>query len=104
MTFTFPWRTRKVKHPVAIKLFYEDPQARETMGVILGMTDGGVTYLTDLLVVEKYRGKGIGTLLVEQFIEAAKDTTIVLLTADANDFYKKFGFEERAALVRKPKQ
>lgn len=101
MSLLFPWRVPWRKKPI------EEPSELafelDAIGFIRGMTDGEVTYLTDLYVMPAQRVKGHGRELIERFIDAAKDTTIVVLTRDAAEFYKKFGFEERTALIRRPK-
>jgi GNAT superfamily N-acetyltransferase len=71
------------------------------VGIVNGMTDGEVTYLTDLYVEPRYQRRGYGTGLMNQFLELAKGTTIVLLTAEATEFYRRFGFTERTAMVRR---
>ncbi len=57
-----------------------------------------VSYIVDLIILEKYRGKGIGTKLVQGLAKSAK-TTYVSLTNDPSkpglkEFYKKAGFKE----------
>jgi len=63
-----------------------------------------VTYLCDLFVDEAHRRQGIGTRLMERLLEhpQVRNTTVVLLTQGAEDFYRKFGFVERTAMVRRP--
>lgn len=57
-----------------------------------------VSYVVDLIILEKYRGKGIGKKLVQELAKSAK-TTFVSLTNDPKnqglkEFYKKAGFKE----------
>lgn len=57
-----------------------------------------VSYIVDLVVLEKHRGKGIGKKLVQELARSAK-TTFVALTNDSKnqglkEFYKKAGFKE----------
>ena len=100
-TLRFPWRTRRILTPHPIHV-----QAKNGLGTVIGeaygMTDGGVTYLTDMAVDESVRGFGYGRLLMEKFIERAGNTTIILMTDGAEGFYAKFGFIERIAMIRRP--
>lgn len=52
-------------------------------------------YIVDVVVDSHYRSMGIGNLLIEAIInnEILKDLRGLLMTKDAQDFYKKFGFE-----------
>jgi N-acetylglutamate synthase-like GNAT family acetyltransferase len=53
-------------------------------------------YLMDLFIFEAYRGKGLGTELVQHIIEHP-DLQVrlwFLSTKDAHGLYKKFGFTE----------
>ncbi len=54
-------------------------------------------YLCDVIVDEKYRGKGLGKRLVDRIAnkeEKLKGLHGHLLTADAQGLYSKFGFSE----------
>jgi GNAT superfamily N-acetyltransferase len=78
-------------------------------GKVIGLTrvsgDGGYTlFITDVIVLPEYQGKGIGkTLMVEaikwiknQFLEKGQQVFVNLMaTRGKEPFYKKFGFEER---------
>ena len=77
----------------------------ELVGALRFITDRAtVTYLCDTIVDEAHRGQGIGTRLMQMFLEHpdVKGTTIVLLTQGAEEFYRKFGFAERTAMIRRP--
>lgn len=57
-----------------------------------------VSYIVDIIILEKYRGKGIGKKLVQELANSAK-TKYVSLTNDPakqglKEFYKKAGFKE----------
>ncbi len=59
---------------------------------------GQVMYLEDILVTESLRGKGIGKMLIERLIAAAKEKGFKRITWQVLDwnepainFYKKFG-------------
>jgi ribosomal protein S18 acetylase RimI-like enzyme len=66
-------------------------------------------YLTDVVVSEADRGRGIGSFLVECIVahpELQGFRRLALLTQDAQDLYRRFGFEEGSAgaiyMERKP--
>jgi ribosomal protein S18 acetylase RimI-like enzyme len=59
------------------------------------VSDGAsVTYLADVYVLPEYRGRGLGTELVRESVEAGpyKDTRWLLHTRDAHSLYERFGF------------
>lgn len=51
-------------------------------------------YLTDVIIASTYRGQGIGKCLLEQIVNDVRFNGMysVLLTKDAESFYKKYGF------------
>ena len=99
MRFRPPWRKRACERARTLCILSRDGPT--VVGIVNGMTDGEVTYLCDLYVLEKYRGQGRGKELLQQFLKAAEGTTIVLLTSEASGFYEKFGFVRREAMVWK---
>lgn len=59
-------------------------------------------YLDDLVVDEKYRGRGIGSKLLQQIVSHAKEKGAAYLDLssrerreEGNNLYEKFGFEKR---------
>lgn len=69
------------------------------LGRIIG--DGAISFvLTDVCVLEEYRNKGVGTLIMEALIDyykknAPKDSFFILMAkGNAKFLYKKFGFKE----------
>lgn len=63
-------------------------------------------YLDDLVVDEAYRGKGIGTKLLQKIVDGAKEKGAAYLDfssrprrEEGNNLYEKFGFEKRNANV-----
>ncbi len=59
---------------------------------------GKMLYLDDLVVNEKYRGKGIGSLLIEQLFKIAKEEAVKIIKWEVLDWnepainlYKKLG-------------
>ena len=74
-------------------------------GYIFGNTNGGVAYLDDIIVSHKYRGKGIGKILLKKFEEIARKNkchAYLLATRDKHSgaivFYKKEGYAVEAKL------
>jgi GNAT superfamily N-acetyltransferase len=73
----------------------------EIIGLTRIVTDGGYfNYLSDVIVLPEYQGRGIGRLLMEKAMEYLKNRITldncmyVALTAaaDKESFYQKFGF------------
>lgn len=97
----FPWRKRSLRKPRQIYCQSCDDKG-EVVGVIAGMTDGEVTYLTDLFVQEKHRREGRGHALVEKFLSHTEGTTVILLTQQP-EFYWRHGFiRTNQAMIRRP--
>ncbi|MFT3740819.1 MAG: GNAT family N-acetyltransferase [Breznakibacter sp.] len=66
---------------------------------------GHISYMYAMIVDEKYRGKGFGTILIEEAIRDSKNKGSKRLELDsgfhrekAHEFYIKLGFEKRAFL------
>ena len=53
-------------------------------------------YIVDVIVDATYRSNGIGNMLIEAIVTYEPLQTLrgLLITKDAQDLYKKFGFEE----------
>lgn len=72
---------------------------------------GEISYMYAMVVDEKYRGKGFGTLLIKEAIKDSKNRGLKRLELDsgfhrekAHEFYIKLGFEKRAFLFSHPLQ
>jgi len=66
---------------------------------------GYISYMYAMVVDEKYRGKGFGTMLINEAIQDSKNKGLKRLELDsgfhrekAHEFYMKLGFEKRAFL------
>jgi len=66
---------------------------------------GYISYMYAMVVDEKQRGKGFGTMLINESIKDSKDKGLKRLELDsgfqrekAHEFYMKLGFEKRAFL------
>ena len=83
---------RSIAHSLCFSLFHRDRQ----VGVARVLTDHGATsYLCDLVVDAGHRARGLGTWVVERVLDhpAVRDTRVLLITRDAQAFYRKLGFE-----------
>lgn len=72
---------------------------------------GYISFMYAMVVDEKYRGKGYGTMLVQKAINDSKAGGMKRLELDsafhrekAHEFYLKMGFEKRAFLFSHPLQ
>ena len=66
---------------------------------------GYISYMYAMVVDENHRGKGFGTMLIQESIESSKEKGLKRLELDsgfhrekAHEFYVKLGFEKRAFL------
>ncbi|BBE20025.1 acetyltransferase, GNAT family [Aquipluma nitroreducens] len=66
---------------------------------------GYISYMYAMVVDENYRGKGFGTMLINEAIQDSKNKGLKRLELDsafhrekAHEFYLKLGFEKRAFL------
>ena len=73
--------------------------------ILVFYANGVVSELHELVVDEPYRGRGAGRLLVEAVVARARTAGAVEITVPtrtACDYYRKFGFEETATLMKLP--
>ncbi|WP_158856757.1 GNAT family N-acetyltransferase [Lunatibacter salilacus] len=59
-----------------------------------------IAYLGDVYILEEHRGKGISKWLIETIMNLSELQGLrrwILLTGDAHELYRKFGWEEIAA-------
>jgi GNAT superfamily N-acetyltransferase len=79
---------------------------QEQIGFARVVTDYTVfSWLSDVVIKDGYRGRGLGGWLVECILEHPQisGTQFVLQTTDAAGLYKKFGFQANEKLMtRKP--
>ena len=64
-----------------------------------------VTVITDLIIDESLRGKGLGTWLLRCIVDhpELKKTSMTLGTPDQDSFYSKFDFDRSSVLHRVPR-
>ncbi len=67
--------------------------------------EGLISYMYAMVIDEKYRGKGYGTMLIQEAIRSSKHQGMKRLELDsafhrekAHEFYSNLGFEKRAYL------
>jgi len=70
---------------------------------------GYISYMYAMVVDEKHRGKGFGTMLIDESIKDSREKGLKRLELDsgfhrgkAHEFYEKLGFEKRAFLFSYP--
>ena len=70
---------------------------------------GYISYMYAMVIEEKYRGKGFGTMLIEESLKDSKAKGLKRMELDsafhrekAHEFYVKLGFEKRAFLFSYP--
>jgi GNAT superfamily N-acetyltransferase len=92
---------RSVRHSLCFGLY--DPAGRQ-VGFARAVTDRATyAYLADVFVLEEAQGRGLGTWLTE-CVMAHPDLQglrrFALVTRDAHDLYRKFGFDALASPER----
>lgn len=84
---------RSIEHSMPFGVF----RGEEQVGFARVITDRATfAYLADVFVVEAWKGKGLGTWLMEIIVAHPELQGLrrwVLLTRDAHALYRKFGFE-----------
>ncbi len=70
---------------------------------------GYISYMYAMVIDEKYRGKGFGTMLIKESLKDSKAKGLKRMELDsafhrekAHEFYVKLGFEKRAFLFSYP--
>jgi GNAT superfamily N-acetyltransferase len=65
---------------------------------------GPTSWVDEVLVVEPFRGKGVGRLLMQAFERWSRDASCVLVslaTRGAAGFYERIGYESKASYFKK---
>lgn len=96
------WAAKRSVEAIAESLRYSTCLALirndgRTIGFVRAITDHSVnSYLCDFVVVEDYRGKGVGTWMLETLMAHPHlaRTGQYLITLDAMAFYEKHGFAQ----------
>jgi GNAT superfamily N-acetyltransferase len=91
---------RSIEHSLCFGIYKDSKQ----VGFARVITDHATyAYLADVFIVEEHRGKGLSRWLMECIVghpELQGLRRWALVTQDAHDLYKKFGFEE----IRSPQR
>lgn len=84
---------KSLENSLCFSLFFRDTQ----IGLIRVITDHATfAYLCDVIIAEDYRHGGLGTWFLECVFEYPDFKNLrrwCLVTKDAHDFYRKFGFD-----------
>lgn len=87
---------RSMRHSLSFGVLRGD----RTVGFARAVTDRATfAYLADVVIDEAERGHGLGAWLVETILSHPELRGLrrwLLVTRDANDFYRRFGFREVA--------
>jgi GNAT superfamily N-acetyltransferase len=92
---------QSIRNAVCLGVYTGDRQ----IGFARVVTDGCTfSWICDVLIDPEYRGKGIGTWLMQCTIDHPKvrRTVQYLATRDAHGLYEKFGFKKRELMFRRP--
>ena len=84
-----------IKNSIYVKCAYD---AGILVGLIRAVGDGNtIIYIQDILVLESYQRKGIGSNLIKFVLEEYKDVRQICLTTDITEkqrlFYESIGFK-----------
>ena len=81
-----------VKNADCYGVFLDDE--KKLVGFARVITDHATTYyLCDVIIDPAYQGRGLGTALVSHIEAAYAGLRGILITRDAHDLYRKFGYE-----------
>jgi len=81
-----------IRNSLCFSLFHRGKQ----VGVTRVLTDVGATsYVCDVVLEPSHRGLGVGRWLMQRILEhpAVRRTRVLLITRDAQAFYRPLGFE-----------
>lgn len=102
-TYWAATRSRKiVEESISNSVCYGvyDSDTNKLIGFARVITDYATTYyLCDVIIDETYRGNGIGKALLKEIISDSRYDGLkgLLLTKDAHDFYRQYGFREETS-------
>jgi GNAT superfamily N-acetyltransferase len=92
---------KSIRNSVCFGLY--ERRSRRQVGFARLVTDGATfSWLADVIVDERHRGKGLGKLLVSTIVDhpLVSATTCLLGTRDAHGLYERFGFT-RSEMMRR---
>ena len=85
---------KSVHHSACFGIYTENPE--RLAGFARVITDYATSYyLCDVIIDPEYRHQGLGTALVSHIVSLPELSSLrgFLITRDAHDLYRKFGFE-----------
>ncbi len=85
---------KSMRHSSCYGLYTEDPE--KLVGFARVISDYATSYyLCDVIIDPEYRHQGLGTALVSHIVSSPDYAKLrgLLITRDAHDLYRKFGFE-----------
>ena len=95
-TYWAATRSRElVQLSVANSLCFSLLHGGKQVGVARVLTDvGAISYLCDVVLEPSHRTQGLGTWVMERILDhsAVRNTRVLLITRDAQVFYRRFGF------------
>ena len=90
---------QSIRNSLCFGLYEHDRQ----VGFARVVTDAcTISWICDVIIASAYRGRGLGTWLVQCVTEhpVVKSTTQLLGTRDAHGLYEKFGFVRREMMIK----
>jgi GNAT superfamily N-acetyltransferase len=81
-----------IENSLCFSLFHRGKQ----VGTARVLTDRGASsYVCDVVLDPEHRSGGVGTWLMQRILDhpAVRQTRVLLITRDAQPFYRKLGFE-----------
>jgi len=92
--------SRAIENSLCFGLFYENRMA----GFARVVTDySTMYYLCDVFIQPVYQGRGLGKQLIQAVIDAPQLSGLygMLLTRDAHELYRSFGFSDEEEALKK---
>lgn len=85
---------RSIEHSLCFGVYDQESQ----VGFARVITDRATfAYLADVFILERHRGHGLGKWLIETIVAHPELSGLrrwILVTRDAHDLYRKYGFRE----------
>ena len=97
---------KSIENSIVFGVYEKDSQSEKLVGMARVITDFATTfYIADVIVDEKYRGKGIGKKLISTIVSDNRFSNLLglLVTRDAHGLYEQFGFvkDSERAMTRR---
>ncbi len=97
---------KSIENSIVFGVYEKDIKIEKLIGMARVITDFATTfYLADVIIDEKYRGKGIGKKLISTIVSDNRFSSLrgILVTRDAHRLYEHFGFvkDSERAMTRR---